>query len=427
MAVKFFVGGIPIKTENKSVLFTENILFCHSSMHAACTPCFSLLIEVVTIFRTADLQEDIYRKVLGENNVPSSVITLTFSDLVNKYFTEYIEKEEINPSSYNRIKRLVLPHIARCNAEHIPDKDMKSLLLHLQEDPECTERTMYDAIRFTSGMYEYARKKFWLSQNPFKQINIKRERNKRKTYYSLRELKKLLTNPDNLEIAEDIFAIQKAIILSGARLNEVVQCHLTELDFDANIWTIPAARLKNQKQKKPEDRKDLMLPISFQLASLYRETLEKYGNKTHVFGSKKAVFSKQRWGLAETGSSSSRNYSNYIAIYREHYGIGHKTNHDFRRTIETTLCNLGVPNHITTSMTGHSRKGMDAIYNQAEQIHVLRTAFQMYADFIDFICEKPDTFAFAFDTQKPCKELKEIFETFNFNTYMRSTMDRWIN
>ena len=57
-------------------------------------------------------------------------------------------------------------------------------------------------------------------------------------------------------------------------------------------------------------------------------------------------------------------------------------------------------------MTGHSRKGMSKTYNQAKQIHVMRTAFQMWADFIDFICDREETYAIYFEEQRPSRELK---------------------
>ena len=149
-----------------------------------------------------------------------------------------------------------------------------------------------------------------------------------------------------------------------------------------------------------------------------------HGNETHVFGAKPLVFTKGLgWHRPKSGAASSRNYHNYISPYREHYGVGHKNNHDFRRTIETVLGNLNVSKDITTAMTGHSRSGMSAIYNQAKQIHILRCAFQLYADFLDFMFENGAEYQEAFESQLPGRHLKKIYQTFNFSEYLVSSME----
>lgn len=348
----------------------------------------------------------------GEGKVLPAPTGILFDQLVDRFFSEYIEAEGIGPRPYNRIKNHMLPYFSSLVADAIPDEKIKSFMISKRKE-NVSEQTLGDSIRFTCMMYEWAIKNFLCKKNPFDKYRLKRSSGAREVYFTMQEIRTLLNNDDNHSISPDYFLLQKALILSGCRRSELTKAEHSEFNFDLSLWTIPPERLKNQQRKKEGQKKPFILPMSVQLRNTLNELSDRFGNQTHIFGSKRAgLFDKETLG---TGPACDRTYDTYITAYRRQYGIENKLNHDLRRTLETHLTNLGVNENTTTAMTGHSRTGMKGVYNQAQQTHVLRAGFQLWADFIDFICKHDAAYAIAFDNQAPGKELMEIYQTFNSN------------
>lgn len=344
-------------------------------------------------------------------STPSSNSTL-FDDLVDRFFTQYVEAEGIGPRPYNRIKNHMQSYFGSYPADDIPDDAVQKFMIEKRDDG-CSEKTIGDCIRFTCNMYDWAIRQFICKENPFDKYRLKRNNGRRKSYYSMLEIRTLLNNDAGHPISSDYFLIQQALLLSGCRRSEVTKAENRELDFDLNVWTIPPERLKNQQRKEEDQKESFQLPMSTQLARTLQELTDRFGNDTHVFGSKRAgQFDR---AIKRTGPACDRTYDTYITGYRKLHKIENRTNHDLRRTLETHLTNLGVSPDITTAMTGHSREGMKGVYNHAQQTHLMRTGFQLWADFIDFICEKDEKYAIAFDKQAPSEELLEVFKTFNFH------------
>lgn len=366
---------------------------------------------------------EILKQVLGDDAVKMEARPegMTLNEVYDKFIKDYVEPNNIEPRPYRRIKNHILPKLGEEVVDAIPEETMKKFMLAFQEGR--TKTTISDTIRFAVSMCNYAKQHFWINTNPFAELGVKRKNKVRRIYYTMEEIRTLLLNPDDLELGKDYHLIHKSILLSGCRISEVMEAEIKEFDFLGGIWTIPPERLKNQKRKEEDEKEPLELPMSRQLEAIIKEAIQEYGNDTHVFGTKKLQYIDGVWRRGKTGSSSQRNYRDYINPYREHYGVGGKTNHDLRRTIETTLNNLGVPSDVTTAMTGHSRTGMKRTYNHAGQLHALRTGFQMYADFIDFLCEREVIYCRLFKAQKPSLEFKEIIETFNFQKYLVSGFD----
>ncbi len=370
-----------------------------------------------------EVRSNIYKKVMGEDAIIEHQPGMTFSQLVNDYYNKHIKPNNINPNAYNRIKNHLLPVFKNDKAESIPIAKIQGFVKGMRESGNITETTIADTIRFAVIMYNHAVRQFWINNNPFSAVTIERQKSVRKEYYTMGEIKTLLTNPDDIKIGKDFYLIQKALILSGVRRSELMHAEIKEFDFDSEIWTIPAERLKNQKGRTQSQKEPLKLPMSKQFIKTIQEAVDGFGNDTHVFGSKQNAFIDNRWQRQKTGPSSDRNYHNAITEYRRYYQLGHKINHDFRRSIETTLGNLGVSSDITSIMTGHSKSGIKAVYNQASLMLLMRVAFQLYADLIDFFCEADNKYLQAFDHQKLCRQLSEIYQKYHFNVYQLSMLN----
>jgi integrase len=67
----------------------------------------------------------------------------------------------------------------------------------------------------------------------------------------------------------------EVIILTNCRTNEALQATWTEFDFDAALWTIPAGRMKGEKEH--------FIPLSDPALAVFRLARAKAGESAFVF------------------------------------------------------------------------------------------------------------------------------------------------
>lgn len=64
-------------------------------------------------------------------------------------------------------------------------------------------------------------------------------------------------------------------------------------------------------------------------------------------------------------------------------GIPHWTPHDLRRTVRTGLSRLQCPNEVAEAVLGHTRGGIEGIYNHYNYDPGYKTWLQAWADHLD--------------------------------------------
>jgi integrase len=63
--------------------------------------------------------------------------------------------------------------------------------------------------------------------------------------------------------------------------------------------------------------------------------------------------------------------------------IPHWTPHDLRRTVRTRLSRLQCPNEVAEAVLGHTRGGVEGIYNLYKYDAECRKWLQVWADYLD--------------------------------------------
>lgn len=217
-----------------------------------------------------------------EPPTPTHSDKILFSKLVVRFFQEHIERNNIGPRPYNRIKNHLLPVFKDYPAEGIPDQTIKDFIAEKRLGG-MKERTLSDAIQFTCSMYEWAEKYYIVDGCPFQKFKPKRPNKFRKQYYSTTELRTLLLNGDQLSISKDNLLIQKGLILTECRRTELIHAEIPEFDFGTGFWTIPPERVKNQNMlAEDEDKTPFILPMSKQFSEAMQEAISYCGNTTHT-------------------------------------------------------------------------------------------------------------------------------------------------
>ncbi|MFC0709741.1 tyrosine-type recombinase/integrase [Azorhizophilus paspali] len=140
----------------------------------------------------------------------------------------------------------------------------------------------------------------------------------------------------------------------------------SEIDFEAALWTIPAAKMKM--------RRDHVVPLSRQALEALRELHRVTGRGRYLFpgiGSKQPVISENTINLTLRKIG-----------YRDRL-VGHGTRH----TASTLLREHGWEKDHVEAQLAHKEAGVAGIYNQAAYLPQRRAMMQWYADYLDCLAE----------------------------------------
>jgi integrase len=153
------------------------------------------------------------------------------------------------------------------------------------------------------------------------------------------------------ELGGPFAALIKLLILSGQRRDEVARMEWAEVDLEAGLWRLPAARSKN---RKPHD-----IPLPPQAIEIL-QALPRFAGGKFVL-------------TTDSGRSAASNYAkNKQRLDRLCPGLTTWTLHDLRRSAASGLARIGTPlpviekvlNHASGSFAGivgiYQRYGFDA-------------------------------------------------------------------
>ena len=149
------------------------------------------------------------------------------------------------------------------------------------------------------------------------------------------------------------------LLATAQRLNEVSGMTWKELDFDRDVWTIPAERAKNGKAHEID-----LAPLALQI--LHDQLRLKKSENDYVFGSGKGPLSG--W------SHFKRNLD---AVINEASPIPHWRIHDLRRTAASHMSELGFPPHVVERVLNHvsgATGGLVAVYQHHDHRDERRAA-----------------------------------------------------
>jgi integrase len=161
--------------------------------------------------------------------------------------------------------------------------------------------------------------------------------------------------------------IVRLLMLTGARREEVAGLRWSELDLDRALWTLPAARAKNEREHE--------VPLPRQAVALLaaRDRVGEF-----VFG--------------RHGRSPFSGYSRAKERLNQALGdaVASWTLHDLRRSAVTHMVELGIAPHIVEATINHisgHKGGVAGIYNRANYREQKQAALQAWADHLEALVE----------------------------------------
>jgi integrase len=178
------------------------------------------------------------------------------------------------------------------------------------------------------------------------------------------ELKAVWRAADALETPYNAFV--KLLILTGARRSEVAGMMWREIDFDAKLWTLPAARAKNATEYQ--------IPLSDSAVQIL-QALPRIADSDLVF--------------TLTGRVPIRGFHNVKTRIDALTPAGPSwTLHDLRRTFASGCARLGIAVHVVEAALNHrsgSIRGIAAVYNRYSYDTEKRAAMQVWARHVEAI------------------------------------------
>ncbi len=164
------------------------------------------------------------------------------------------------------------------------------------------------------------------------------------------------------------------LTLTFVRTGELIGAEWQEIDLDAGLWVIPAARMKMKTEH--------IVPLSSRAAAIFGELKELAGVSRFVF----------------PGRNRDKPMSNntmLFALYRLGYK-GRMTGHGFRSVASTILNEQGYNRDVIERQLAHcERDEVRGAYNRAEYLPQRRIMIQEWADHLDKLRAGADVIEFS--------------------------------
>ncbi len=160
----------------------------------------------------------------------------------------------------------------------------------------------------------------------------------------------------------------RLLTLTGQRLTEVADARWSEIDLEAGVWVVPAARIKSKR--------DHLVPLS-EAALTILTALPRFTAGNYVFST-------------TGGQRPISGHSRRKARLDELSGVTGWRNHDIRRTVRTGLAALGVPEIVSEHILSHGpRDPLVRTYNVHAYKDEKREALEKWAGHIRDLTELP--------------------------------------
>jgi len=166
----------------------------------------------------------------------------------------------------------------------------------------------------------------------------------------------------------------RVLLLTGARLNEILEADRSEMNPEASILTVPPERFKSDEAH--------MVHLSVWAQKIIAE-LPKRNSSKLLFsddGKRPAkIWTKDRRRLDRRMLLTLRALARLRGQDPKAATLPPFVLHDLRRTVRTRLSALKVPREIAEMVLGHGRKGLERVYDQHEFREEMREALERWA------------------------------------------------
>jgi integrase len=275
----------------------------------------------------------------------------TFEALIDTYFRSGPGARQRRVEKTKQIIKTVFSRVMRS-----PAVDLDRVTLQLTADDWRSSNTAASAVRSLRACLKWAEKR-GLVRSDVSDLECPGKPTKRSRFLAAEEIAAIWPL---LEGSHG--QVMKWLLWTGCRLNEAAG--MTWQEVQSGIWTIPAARAKNNRER------DVPLPSQ---AIAFLQTLPQSACSALVFPPARGEILG--------------NWDRETKRLHERSGTSGWHRHDLRRTVATMLGDLGIAPHVISAVLGHAHiaVGATATYALSRYGREHKQALQALADELDRI------------------------------------------
>lgn len=289
-----------------------------------------------------------------------------FQDVAREWWERYMLKGNVEYAheSWRRLEREVFPRLGEQALKKIDAPAILALLRHIEK-----RGTIVTARKIKSHISQIMRYGIacgLVYSNPARDLCWALTPHKSKPRAAITDPKQI----GRLMMAIEQYrspkrrAALKLAALTAVRPGELCQAEWSEIEWDAGIWRIPAAKMK---MKRPH-----IVPLSRQALDVLRAL--------------SAVTGKYRWLFPSQWNKARHEGGGVLtaALRRMGYPSDIMTAHGFRAMCATTLSEQGWPSEVIERQLAHvDRNQVRAAYQRSDLLAERRRMMQAWADIMD--------------------------------------------
>jgi integrase len=340
--------------------------------------------EVESLKGRVALGEDVYET--KQLSLKQQFIEDT-SPTVDELATEFIERDiKVNRKDVDPVIRMfkkdILPFIGNYKLKEITRRDILNKVLDPIKDRGSNTQAN-KTLSILKQMFDFGVERDLMQGNPVSTVKKKSVGGLEKSRTRALEFEEVIQVFDRLPklgISQQVIYALKCITLTGCRPIEVTGAQWQEFDFDKMIWTIPAERVKQNKDGERTHK----VPITQNMVILLDELRAAFGylNSKYVFPS--TTTNKSGPGEQPIDRHS---LSRSISRKQEQLGVPKFVPHDLRRTVATRLgdTDIGTDPIVIEKILNHQLQGVQGVYNMQEYMEKRRKALQSWGEKIQVV------------------------------------------
>jgi integrase len=293
---------------------------------------------------------------------------------------EFIERDiKVNRKGIDPVIRMfekdILPFIGNYKLKEITRRDILNKVLDPIKDRGSNTQAN-KTLSILKQMFDFGVERDLMQGNPVSTVKKKSVGGLEKSRTRALEFEEVIQVFDRLPklgISQQVIYALKCITLTGCRPIEVTGAQWQEFDFDKMIWTIPAERVKQNKDGERTHK----VPITQNMVILLDELRAAFG-----YLNSKYVFPSTTTNKSGPGEQPIDRHSLSRSISRklEQLGVPKFVPHDLRRTVATRLgdTDIGTDPIVIEKILNHQLQGVQGVYNMQEYMEARRKALEVW-------------------------------------------------
>ncbi|WP_350603997.1 tyrosine-type recombinase/integrase [Pseudoalteromonas sp. SMN1298-MNA-CIBAN-0114] len=331
--------------------------------------------EVESLKGRVALGEDVYET--KQLSLKEQFIEDT-SPTVEELAQEFIERDiKVNRKDVDPVMRMfkkdILPFIGNYKLKEITRRDILNKVLDPIKDRGSNTQAN-KTLSILKQMFDFGVERDLMQGNPVSTVKKKSVgglEKSRTRALEFDEVIQVFERLPKLGVSQQVIYALKCITLTGCRPIEVTGAQWQEFDFDKMIWTIPADRVKQNKDGERTHK----VPITQNMVILLDELRAAFG-----YLNSKYVFPSTTTNKSGPGEQPIDRHSLSRSISRklEQLGVPKFVPHDLRRTVATRLgdTDIGTDPIVIEKILNHQLQGVQGVYNMQTYMGKRRKALE---------------------------------------------------